>query len=110
LPAAPAGRLLRSGRLRRGRPEITKKQGKSELAAAAALLLLCGDGEDEDWADQKVWKKADPSLGITVGIDKVKAACESARQTPGGERAAIFSVLSSVSVPIRQSLPNRSLV
>ena len=26
--------------------EIPKKQGKSELAAAVALLLLCGDGEE----------------------------------------------------------------
>ena len=29
--------------------------------------------------------KANPSLGITVGIDKVKAACESAQQDPGEE-------------------------
>lgn len=27
-----------------------------------------------------MWKKANPSLGITVGIDKVKEACESAKQ------------------------------
>jgi hypothetical protein len=33
-----------------------------------------------------VWKKANPSLGITVGIDKVKAACESARQNPAEEK------------------------
>jgi phage terminase large subunit-like protein len=30
-------------------------------------------GADE--TDTKVWKKANPSLGIPVGIDKVKAAC-----------------------------------
>jgi phage terminase large subunit-like protein len=34
-----------------------------------------------------VWKKANPSLGITVGIDKVQAACESAKQNPGEENA-----------------------
>ena len=34
-----------------------------------------------------MWKKANPSLGITVGIDKVKAACESAKQNPGEENA-----------------------
>ena len=32
-----------------------------------------------------MWKKANPSLGITVGIDKVKAACESAKETPSEE-------------------------
>jgi hypothetical protein len=28
--------------------EIPKKQGKSELAAAIALLLTCGDGEEQE--------------------------------------------------------------
>ena len=42
--------------------------------------VIYGAAEDEDWTDPKVWKKANPSLGITVGIDKVKAACESAQQ------------------------------
>ena len=49
--------------------------------------VIYGAAEDEDWTDPKVWKKANPSLGITVGIDKVKAACESARQNPGEENA-----------------------
>ena len=47
--------------------------------------VIYGAAEDEDWTDPKVWKKANPSLGITVGIDKVKAACESAQQNPGEE-------------------------
>lgn len=49
--------------------------------------VIYGAAENEDWTDPKVWKKANPSLGITVGIDKVRAACESARQNPGEENA-----------------------
>ncbi|MBQ3023144.1 MAG: terminase large subunit [Clostridia bacterium] len=49
--------------------------------------VIYSAGEDEDWTDPKVWKKANPSLGITVGIDKVKAACESARQNPAEENS-----------------------
>lgn len=49
--------------------------------------VIYGADENEDWTDPKVWKKANPSLGITVGIDKVKAACESAKQNPGEENA-----------------------
>lgn len=49
--------------------------------------VIYGAAEDEDWTDPEVWKKANPSLGITVGIDKVKAACESAQQNPGEENA-----------------------
>ena len=34
-----------------------------------------------------MWEKANPSLGITAGIDKVKAACESAKQNPAEENS-----------------------
>lgn len=49
--------------------------------------VIYGASESDDWTDPKVWKKANPSLGITVGIDKVKAACESAKQNPGEENS-----------------------
>ena len=43
--------------------------------------------ETDDWTDPEVWKKANPSLGITVGMDKVEASCESAKQNPGEENS-----------------------
>lgn len=49
--------------------------------------VIYGADVDDDWTDPKVWKKANPSLGITVGIDKVKAACESAKQNPAEENS-----------------------
>ena len=49
--------------------------------------VIYGAEDSDDWTDPKVWKKANPSLGITVGIDKVKAACESARQNPSEENS-----------------------
>ena len=49
--------------------------------------LIYGAGPDDDWTDPKVWAKANPSLGITVSIDKVHAACESAKQNPAEENA-----------------------
>lgn len=49
--------------------------------------VIYGADESDDWTDPKVWKKANPSLDITVSIDKVKAACESAKQNPGEENA-----------------------
>ncbi len=47
--------------------------------------VIYGAELDDDWTDSKVWKKANPSLGITVGMDKVRAAFESARQNPAEE-------------------------
>ena len=49
--------------------------------------VIYGAEESDDWTDPKVRKKANPSLGITVGIDKVKDACESAKQNPGEENS-----------------------
>ena len=49
--------------------------------------VIYGADESDDWTDPEVWKKANPSLGITVGIDKVEAACESAKQNPGEENS-----------------------
>lgn len=49
--------------------------------------VIYGAADDDDWTDPKVWKKANPSLGITVDIEKVKAACESAKQNPGEENS-----------------------
>ena len=49
--------------------------------------VIYGAKENEDWTDPEVWKRANPSLGITVGIDKVEQACESARQNPAEENS-----------------------
>ena len=49
--------------------------------------VIYGADENDDWTDPKVWEKANPSLGITVGIDKVQTACESAKQNPSEENS-----------------------
>ena len=49
--------------------------------------VIYGAKEDEDWTDPEVWKRSNPSLGITVGIDKVQAACDSAWQNPAEENS-----------------------
>ena len=49
--------------------------------------VIYGAEDSDDWTDPEVWKKANPSLGITVGIDKVQAACDSAKQNPAEENS-----------------------
>ena len=49
--------------------------------------VIYGAKDSDDWTDPTVWKKANPSLGVTVQMEKVKAAFESARQNPGEENA-----------------------
>ena len=49
--------------------------------------VIYGAGQDEDWTSPAVWKKANPSLGVTVPIEKVEAACLSAQNTPAEENS-----------------------
>lgn len=41
--------------------------------------VIYGTKQDEDWTSPEVWAKANPSLGITIDIEKVQAACERAK-------------------------------
>ncbi len=49
--------------------------------------VIYGAPDDADWTSPEVLKNSNPSLGETIGIDKVEAACESAKQNPGEENA-----------------------
>ena len=47
--------------------------------------VIYGADKEEDWTSEEVWRKANPSLDIVIGIDKVRDACESAKQNPSEE-------------------------
>lgn len=49
--------------------------------------VIYGAEESDDWSDPATWKKANPSLGYTIAMDKVKDAYNSARQNPAEENA-----------------------
>lgn len=49
--------------------------------------VIYGAEEDEDWTSPEVWRKANPSLGITIDIDKVQSACNSAKNNPAEENS-----------------------
>jgi len=46
---------------------------------------IYGADEADDWTNPKTWQKANPSLGITIDMDKLADACESAKQNPAEE-------------------------
>jgi len=47
--------------------------------------VVYGAPEDADWTDPKVWRAANPSLGVTVDEEYLRLACESAKQNPAEE-------------------------
>lgn len=46
---------------------------------------IYGASDEEDWTSEEVWYKANPSLGNTIDIEKVRNACLSARDNPAEE-------------------------
>ena len=47
--------------------------------------VVYGLSEDEDWTDEANWYKANPSLGYTIGIDRVREAFKDALDNPAEE-------------------------
>jgi phage terminase large subunit-like protein len=41
--------------------------------------------DEDDWTSEKVWKQVNPSLGITVEIEKLRVACDNAKSNPAEE-------------------------
>lgn len=47
--------------------------------------VIYGADTDDDWTAEATWRKANPSLDVTVPVSKVAEACESAKQNPAEE-------------------------
>ena len=47
--------------------------------------VIYGIEDDDDWTDEKNWYKANPSLGHTIDIEKVRNAFNSAKENPAEE-------------------------
>ena len=44
-----------------------------------------GIEEGDDWEDERVWRRVNPSIGVTIPFETVQAAYEQARQNPAEE-------------------------
>ena len=47
--------------------------------------VIYGADDNDDWSSEEVWKKSNPSLGVTVDISKLRAAFLSAKDNPAEE-------------------------
>ena len=45
--------------------------------------------DDDDWTDEAVWPKANPNLGISVYLDKLRADCQKAQEIPAYQNTFI---------------------
>lgn len=95
-------KILKSGQGARKSPilfqitsgsDLLTSPGKSEYDKSKSILenvieddnylaLLYALDEKDDWKDPKVWKKANPCLGITLKPDFLEKMCRDAQQVP----------------------------
>lgn len=66
--------------------EKAKKIIDGEYNDPRWLCKIYGANDNDDIWDEKVWYKANPSLDLTINIDKVRAAAESAKQNEAEEK------------------------
>lgn len=51
------------------------------------LPVIYAAGPDDDWTSPDVWRKANPSLGVTIKEEDMARACKEAREQPAAENA-----------------------
>lgn len=61
---------------------------RGDLDDPTTLVIFFGVGEEDDWTDEAVWFKANPSLGLTPTLDYLRTEYKKAKGRPALE--AIF--------------------
>jgi phage terminase large subunit-like protein len=51
------------------------------------FAFLSAFDEGDDWADEAVWAKANPSLGVSVKLDDLRRKAAKAKETPAAQNA-----------------------
>jgi len=52
------------------------------IADPAFLPVIYEAARDEDWTSPKVWRRANPNLGVSIGEEYLERECRRARETP----------------------------
>lgn len=66
--------------------EYAQKVRDGVLIDPTFYPVIYGIDVDDDWTDEANWLKANPSLGETIALDRVREAFQRARNNPAEER------------------------
>lgn len=67
--------------------EYARKVEKGIVEDPSFYARIYEAGEGEDWTDRKVWRKANPNLGISVDESFLAEECEKAKASPARQNA-----------------------
>jgi phage terminase large subunit-like protein len=69
---------------------IKVRDGIIEDPTFLPVIYAAADEEEwdtVDWTDEKIWRRANPSLGETIDIERLRAACKKAQEVPALENS-----------------------
>ncbi|MEW7009499.1 terminase large subunit [Lentilitoribacter sp. EG35] len=46
------------------------------------LVVIYAADQEDDWTDPKIWEKANPNLGVSKKLERMKSDCNKAKQLP----------------------------
>lgn len=67
--------------------EYAKKVKAGIIDDPTFLPILYYAEDDDDWTDEAVWAKCNPSLNVIIPIEKVREACKKAQEVPALENS-----------------------
>lgn len=67
--------------------EYAKRVIAGDVTDHSFFAQIYEAGEQDDWTSEETWHKANPSLGVTIDIDKFRADFIEARETPAKENS-----------------------
>lgn len=57
-------------------------EGISDIAVPHIFAYISCADENDDWTSEETWKKANPSYGLIIDPEEMKAACDTAKLSP----------------------------
>lgn len=65
--------------------EYARKVKEGIIEDPTFLPIIYGADEEDDWRSPETWDKANPSLGVTIDVEKLENACRQAENNPAKE-------------------------
>src|SRR5690606_11436444 len=62
--------------------EIARKIIAGDIVDHEHFAYIAAADDDDDWTSPATWRKANPSLGLTISEDEMRTACRRAQDNP----------------------------
>lgn len=65
--------------------EFVRKMLEGVIEADHYFSVVFTLDKDDDWTDERLWRKANPNIGVSVSLDEMRTYCQEAQESPASE-------------------------